>query len=877
MSLFGTRFQTWLQRSRMNREMDEELRSHIQHRADDLERSGLVRPAAERQARIEFGSYERFKEEIREEAGGHFLEVLAQDLRFGWRMMRKSPGFTAVAIVTLGCGICANSVVFSVLNALVLQPMDLPQARNLYMIDAAKHDDFQSYPNYVDLRDRSRTLAGVLAFDMAEVGLDAGQGSSRAIGYESSGNYFDVLGIQPYLGRFFHGADEHGPDSAPYIVLSYAYWQSHFQGDRGVAGRTIQLNKYPYTVLGVAPPQFRGTSLFFAPDFWAPLVDQAQLRGESLLNVRGVRSLWVVGRLKSGVSVEQLQTDLAGIAATLAKTYPSADDGMKYSLARPELMGDYIGKAVRAFVAGLTLLAGLILLAACANLSSLFAARAADRAKEIALRLALGSSRSRILRQLLTEALMIALAGGVVGLAASLALLPSLSAWQPVPDYPVSVPVHPDAAVYAVALLLALASGLIFGMAPVRQVFGTEAYQVIKAGATGKVRRLTLRDLLLGLQIAICALLVTASLVAVRGLMRSLNGKFGFEPKGAMLVDTELGRARYSRDQQPIMQRRMLDAVLALPGVSAAGYVDQIPLFFPNTTKVFAADATDLRASKAVTGTVVCSISPGYFGAAGTRLLAGRAFNLHDDKSSPRVAVVNQEFARQMFGSTERALGGRYKISGGTLIQIVGVAEDGKYESLTEDPQPAMFFPLLQAPAGDTWLVVRWSGDPEQLSAGLRQALRRLDPGLQFSVKTWYKQLDTTLFPARVATVSLGALGGLGALLSMTGLFGMAAYSVSKRMREFGIRMALGARRKEVLRAALGRTFRLLAFGSAVGLLLGVAASKVLSVIVYQATPRDPLVLGGVMLAMFTIGLLAGWIPARRALGTDPAKLLREQ
>jgi hypothetical protein len=269
---------TLFQRSRINREMEDELRSHIQHRADDLERSGLPRSEAERRARIEFGGYERFKEECREAAGSHFIETLVQDVRFGFRMMRKSPGFTAVAVLTLACGICANAVVFSVLNALVLRPIDLPQAQNLYMVEYGKHHLMQSYPDYVDLRDRSRALEGVVAFDMAAVGLDSGQGSSRAMGYESSGNYFDVLGIQPYLGRFFHGSDEHGPDSAPYMVLSYAYWQSHFQGDRGVVGRTIQLNKYPFTVLGVAPPQFRGTALFFAPDLWVPIVNQAQTR-----------------------------------------------------------------------------------------------------------------------------------------------------------------------------------------------------------------------------------------------------------------------------------------------------------------------------------------------------------------------------------------------------------------------------------------------------------------------------------------------------------------------------------------------------------------------------------------------------------------------
>ncbi len=864
-------------RSRIDREMEDELRSHIQHRADDLERSGLPRSEAERRAHVEFGGYERFREECREAFGGHFFDTLVRDVRFGFRTMRKNPGLTAVAVLTLAFGIGANAVVFSVMNALVLRPIDLPQAQNLYMVEYGKQHFMQSYPDYVDLRDRSRGFEGVVAFDISAVGLDPGGGSSRAWLYATSGNYFDVLGIHPYLGRFFRSADEHGPGSAPYVVLSYGYWQSHFQGDRGAIGRTVQLNKYPFTVLGVAPPGFRGTALFFAADLWAPLVNQAQIEGESRLNARGLRSLWIVGRLKSGVTPAQLKGDLDSIAGSLAKTYPKEDDDMSFSLARPGLMGDYIGQAARAFVAGLMLLAGLILLAACANLGSLFAARAADRAKEIALRLAVGSSRKRIVRQLLTEAAMISLAGGAVGLAGSVALLPWLSAWQPLPDYPINVPVNPDATVYAVALLLALVSGLLFGIVPVRQALASNPYQAIRSGATGVPRRFALRELLLAGQIAICAVLVTASLVAVRGLIRSLHGNLGFQAQNAILANTDLAMARYSGDRQPAMQRRMLEAAQAIPGVTAAAYANTVPLDLDqNHRNVFADGAADLRASNAAAQTIQYQVSPGYFSAAGTTLLAGRTFTWHDDGNAPRVAVVNREFARQVFFSMQKAIGGYYKIKEGR-IEVIGVAEDGNYTSLTEDPQPAMFLPILQSPSSNTWLVVRSNRDPRQLTEALNRSMRELDPGLPFTIKTWFKELDSTLFPARVATVSLGVLGGLGAMLAVTGIFGMAAYSVSRRRREFGIRIALGAQRGQVLRAALQRTFLLLGIGSAVGLLLGMAAGRVLSFIVYRATPRDPLVLAGVALAMLLVGLLAAWVPALRAMTADPAILLREE
>jgi macrolide transport system ATP-binding/permease protein len=865
-------------RSRIDREMEDELRSHIQHRADDLEHSGLPRTQAERRARIEFGGYERFKEECREAVGTHFVETLFQDLRFGCRMMRTSPGFTAVAILTLAVGIAANAVVFSILNALVLRHIDLPQAQNLYMVEYGKHHFNQSYPDYVDIRDRSRGFEGVVAFAISAVGSDSGQGASRAWLYEATGNYFDVLGVQPYLGRFFHGSDEHGPDSAPYIVLSYTYWQNHFASDRSVVGRTIQLNKYPFTVLGVASPGFRGTTLIFSADLWVPLVNQAQIEGESKLDGRGRRDLFLIGRLKPGVSMGQLTGDLDSIATSLAKTYPKTDDGASFALTRPELMGDFVGKAAREFITGLMLLAGLILLAACANLGSLFASRAADRSKEVAMRLALGSSRQRIMRQLLTEATMISLAGGVVGLAGSVILLPWLSAWQPLPEYPITVPVNPDATVYAVALLLALVSGLLFGVVPVRQVLAINPYQVIKSGAIGVTRRFALRDLLLAGQIAICAVLVTASLVAVRGLVRSLHTNFGFLAQNTILLDTDLAMARYSTEQQPIIQRRILDAALAIPGATAAAYANTLPLNLDQLhSRVFTESTTDLRESKAAAQTVEYAVSPRYFDTAGTVLLAGRTFTWHDDKNAPKVAVVNQEFARQVFGSMEKAIGGHYKHRDGTRIEVVGVAEDGKYVNLTEDPQPAVFLPILQSPSSDIRLVVRWNLDPGQLTAALNRSMRDLDPGLPFTIRTWHNELDTMLFPARVATVSLGVLGGFGAMLAVTGIFGMAAYSVSKRLRELGIRIALGARREEVLGAALGRTLRILAYGSAAGLLLGMAGSKVLAFIVYQATPGDPMVLAGVVVTMLLVGLLAAWIPAQRALAANPSILLREE
>lgn len=802
-----------------------------------------------------------------------------QDFRYAMRQLRKSPGFTMAAIVTLALGIGANAVVFSVLNELVLRPLNVPGGKSLYQVEWDEGIPSESYPDYVDLRDRNRSFDGLIAYEISTAGLDSDGKAVPAWIYTASGNYFDVLGIQPYLGRFFHATDEHGPNSAPYIVLNYDYWKNHFAGDRAVVGRVVRLNKYDFTILGVAPAGFRGTELFYTPAFWVPIVNQQQIEGDSNLDSRTNRGRWLIGRLKSGVTPAQATADLNSVAAYLAKTYPREDDGMKFKLGRPGMVGDLLGGPVQAFVAGLMLLAALILLAACANLGGLFAARAADRTREVAVRLALGSSRGRIVRQLLMEAVLVSLVGGALGVAGSGFLLRLLGQWHLDPTFPIGLEIHLGIVTYALALFLSFASALLFGIVPVRQVLRADPYQGIKTGGTARTfsHRLALRDVLLAGQIAICAVLVTASLVAIRGMIRSLSSNFGFDPHNVLQVNTELLMAGYRGDQASSMQKRMLAAVETIPGVSAAAYSGRIPLnlgWSENT--VFTDGTTDYKMSNAAANPLEYYVSPGYFRAAGTALLEGRPFTWDDKRDAPLVAVVNRQFARMVFGSDMSAIDKYFKINNGTRVRVVGIVEDGKYKTLSEDPQPAMFLSMLQFSSTWTWLTVRTREDAQALAPTLEKTLHELDPGMPLTINTWEKALGTALLPARAASIALGILGAMGALLSITGIFGMAAYSVSKRMRELGIRVALGARRKEVLLTTLGRAFQLLAIGSAAGVALGVLASRVLAYIVYQATPRDPVVLAGVVLAMLLLGLAATWIPARRALSIDPMILLRE-
>src|SRR6202049_2235202 len=569
------------------------------------------------------------------------MQTLWQDLRYGIRMLKKDPGFTSVAILTLALAIGANAVVFSALNGFILRPLNVPDAESLKLLERGGDKELgYSYPDYLDLRDRNRSFDGLAAYNISQVGLDTGKNPSRAWAFQVTGNYFDVLGIQPYLGRVIHPSDEHGPNSAPYIVLTYAYWHSHFQDDRGVVGRVLQVNKHPFTVIGVAPPGFRGTVLIFSAEVFVPIINQEQV----VLNARGKR--WVgdvLGHLKAGVTPAQAVADLNSIGSDLEKSYPKEDGQMSFSLLHAGLPGGGFGNAVRAFLAGLMLLSGLILLAACANLGSLFAARAADRSREVALRMALGAGRTRIVRQLFTEAVLISMMGGAAGLWGSVVLLHWLSVWQPFPQFPLNMPVNPDANVYGVDLLLSLASGFLFGAVPVRQVLHTDPYEIVKSGSIARVgSRFTFRNLALVLQIAICAVLVTSSLVAVRGLVRSLHSNFGFEPHNALLADTDLTMVGYRGDAVPEMQRRMIDAMGTIPGVTSLGLVNVPPIHAAccNESHVFSDKTTDLRPSNAAANAILFSVSPEYLHAAGTALLAGRGLTWRDDKNAPRVAGV---------------------------------------------------------------------------------------------------------------------------------------------------------------------------------------------------------------------------------------------
>ena len=868
----------------VNRRGDERLReemeSHIGFQTDENIRAGMSPEEAHCQARLKFGAVETIREDYTAERSLPFLDNLLFDIRFAFRVLRKSPSFTIVSVLTLTLAIGANVVVFGFLNALVLHPLAVPEGDRIYQVQTKRTEAISiSYANYADIRDRSSTFSALAIVRLARIGIGVHGIAQPIWGYEVSGNYFSMLGIKPLLGRLLDPADDAKENGSQVAVLSYACWRVRFGGDPRIVGRTVSVNKHPYTVVGVAPEGFNGTERFIWPEVWVPIQNEAQIEGYRWLDQRGDSNAWVVGRLKSGITPTQANADLARVAAGLARQYPDVDKNLTLRVAKPGLLGDALGAPIRMFLTGVMSLAGLVLLAACANLGGLFAARTADRARELGIRIAIGSSRGRILRQLVTEAVLLATGAGVGASVAAKLLLGGVTHLPISAELPVQFAVQPKAEVYAFAALLALGTGVLFGVIPPRQIWRTDPNHVLKASdATDlKHRRVTLRDILLAVQIALCCFLVSASFVAVHGLQRTFRLPLAFQPDGVVLATMGVHLAGYSESTETLVQSRLLTAVQTIPGVKDAAWSNTTPLSInQSNTWIWAPGTSEFGFSTSRFSATFYKVSPGYFRVAGTNLVAGRAFTDNDNAQAPRVAIVNQTFAVQLFGTTNVV--GRHLPRPGEQQEIVGVVEDGKYGTLTEDPAPAIFWPILQNPESDTVLLARSDRPASEIVPLIRNAIAGVDSNLPlFTVQRWANALAMVTFPARAATMALGILGGLAMMLSITGIFGLASYTVTRRMRELGIRVALGAHYIQVLRAALGRVALLLGVGSVAGLLLGAAASRLLANIVYGASAYDSPVIIAAVMTMMLIGLLSAGLPARRALAAHPAQLLRDE
>ena len=816
---------------------------------------------------------------------------LLQDLRFALRQICRAPGFTFAAVIILSLGIAANVIVFGVLQGLILRPLDVPHPDQVMELGRRTSQEYPifSYPEIRDVRDHNTVFSSIAAYTFYNVGLEA-DGVSRAVwAYEVSGQYFEVAAINPFLGRLLERADDVHPGASDAVVISWPAWKNYFDADPNIVGRKVRIDKQAYTIVGVAPEGFYGTEKFFQPDVFIPLANQASIEGVNTLDQRRVQKESGIVRIKDGVSLPQAQAELNTIADRLKKEYPTDEDGLAFRLIRPGFAGEFLGGPVNGFLIGVMVLAGIVLLAACANLGSLFALRTLDRTREIAIRIAIGSNRWRIFRQLLVEALLISILAGACACGLAWLTLTGLANWHPPTPFPFRFLVLPHPSLIAVTLLISVLAAILFGLLPLRQIFATDPNEAIKSGGvhTSTRRGWALRDFLLTVQIALCCVTVTAAFVSLCGLAKATNMDVGFNPSGAIRTEFDLGWAGYKPDAAARFQKELLARVLQLPGVQTAGYANFTPLSVEGgTIGLYSETTTDFKTSNQIDNAWNYSVSPGYFAASGTPLLAGRDVTFADTSETPLVAVVNRQFAREVFHS-EDVIGRFFKSDvyghSGALIRIVGLIADGKYLSLSEDPTAAVFFPISQHPATSTVLIVRTPpGMSEnaggEIAATIRKVIRDLDSSVPIlSSGPWTSQLALSLFPSQVATVALSLFGCFGLLLSVTGTFSVASYTVGKRLRDLSIRVALGAHGKHVLWAALGRMLILLGTGSTVGILLGVAASQVLSAIVYQASAQDPSVLAAVGLTVLITGCLSVASPVRRALLVDPARLLREE
>jgi len=864
----------------METELKREVAHHLHELAAGYERQGHSREEAMRMANREFGGSEQVKERCRDEWRWAWMTGIRQDLAFALRQMRRSPGFALTAVLTLSLGIAANVIVFGVLQAMVLQPVDVPHGeRVMTLANSRLAFPFVSYPEVRDVRDANTVFSAVAAFIPQNFGVEASGVTRPVWGCEVSGQYFEAAAIQPFLGRLLERADDDHPEASDAAVLSWPAWKNYFDADANILGKTIRINKHPYTIVGVTPEGFYGTEKIAQPEIFVPLANEASLDGESWLETR-LPHFFSIVRIKDGVTVPQALAELSAIAARIRRQHPVEEEGLGFKLSRAGLIGDTFGGPARAFLAGVMGLAAIVLLAACANLGSLFAARTADRTREIAIRLAIGSSRWRILRQALVEAVLISILGGACACGLSWISLTGLANWHPPTEYPIKFSVLPQPSLILIALAIAVLAGVMFGVMPLRQIFKTDPNDAIKSGGSQHFagRRWAFRDCLLAAQIALCCVTVTAAFVSLRGLGKALSMDLGFEPRHAILTKFDLSQAGYSSEAASRLQRQLLERVSQLPGVKAAGYANATPLSQDaGSTDVFSPQATDFRASNKVFTTYAFDVSPGFFAAAGIPLLAGRDISFTDTAKTPVVAVVNREFAQRLFHSGD-AVGRYFKTHQGVPVQIVGVVANGKYLSLTEDQRPAAFFPISRSPHTLVALVVRPQGDTADIAASIRKVVRDLDSSIPLrELGVWNSLLALNFFPSQVATVALGLFGAFGLLLSIAGTFGLASYTVSKRLRELSIRVALGGQATQILSAALGRMLILLGTGSVVGIVLGVAASRLLSAIVYHASAQDPLVLLAVTFTMVLTGTLSVAGPVRRALHIDPARLLREQ
>jgi len=814
------------------------------------------------------------------------MKTLLQDLRYGLRMLAKTPGFTVVAVVSLALGIGLNTAIFSIVNVVLIRPVPVvKQQTSLVWLRAPI-----SYPDYVDYKEQTHSFEGMAALTgTSEFSLTGGAEPELIKGEYVTENYFDVLNVAALKGRTF--VKEEGQAATPVVVLSEHLWRIRFNSDPAIVDQKISLNGLSFTVVGVAPKDFIGTEVGLNRELWVPLPMQPVLNPpessrsadpiSNRFQARDSHWLAVFARLKPGVSREQAGTELTTVAGHVAETYrgkASNETLRSVQLLRMSGGMDPRDQEEALPLAGIVMVVvALVLLIACANIASLLLARAAVRRRETAVRQALGATRPRLVRQWLTESVLLGIAGGSLGLLLALwanQLLISYLQTTPLASLDLGL----DWRVLVFTLGVSVTTGIVFGLAPALQASRLDIVVALKSEDAQRAgsRRSRLRSAFVTAQVTLSVVLLVGAGLFIRSLQTANTIDPGFRVDRALTVPINLGLLRYKETEGVDFYRNLLARVEAQPGVARASFVRFAQLGFSYAQfQVFKEGSPDKTGEGMSTGFNV--VGPNYFKTMETPLLRGRDFADTDRKGAPGVVVLNETLAATLWPG-EDALGKHVSVSGpeGPFLEVVGVARDGKYRSLGETPHPYIYQPLLQSYDPKMTLIVRTTGEPQSVAPAVREQIRTLDANLPIAdVKTLRDQLDLSLFPSRVAAWTLGGFGVLALLLAAIGIYGVVSYSVAQRTREIGVRMALGAKEKDVLRLVLGEGLFVIAVGLGLGLLLAAAATRVIAGFLYGVGATDPVTFAGVPLLLGFIALGASYIPARRAAKVDPLVALR--
>jgi predicted permease len=816
------------------------------------------------------------------------MPMRPEDFTYAVRRLTRTPGFTLVAVLSLALGIGANTAMFSLVNAVLLRDVPAANPEQLVEVYTAESDGYaystSSYPDFVDMRTRTDVFSGVVGTRTFLARVEKGGAPEVAFGELLSWDYFQVLGIPMALGRSFLPEEDETPGTHPVTILGYRTWVNDFGADPGVLGRTVRLGGTPFTVVGVAPESFTGSMPVLVTGYFAPLMMTNEMMGSLLVNQlerRGSRSMFVKARLRPGVSVEQANASMAALAAGLAETYPGSNEARTMSVlpSGDVALHPLVDRALAPVAALLLAVVGLVLLIACANLASFLLARAEDRRKEIAVRLALGAGRGALVRQLLTETTLLALMGGAAGVVLAQWTVDLLLAFKPPLPVPVALDVPLDTTVLLFTAGVSLTAGLFFGLAPALQATNPDVAPTLKneAGRAGKPGRFNLRNGLVVVQVAFSFVLLIGAGLFVRSLQKAQHIDPGFYTGTGALLWPMAGLSGYETpEQQADFARRAEERLLAHPAIDQVARADRLPLGSSIQTQGFLLPGVPSDNPNGHTDVDNAHVTPEYFEAMEVPILRGRSFT-PEDVDGEFVVVVSQAFNARYFPDTD-VVGMTLNQDGDHPLRIIGVAADTKVRTLGEEPRPYVYQLMGQPEDYDAQYVVRGRGSSAELLAAARRAMDEVDPDLvYFETKTMEDHLGLMLFAPRMAALLLGVFGGLALLLSAVGIYGVVSYAVARRTRELGIRMSLGASGRDIVTMAVGGGMRLVLKGGLVGVVLAGAGSWALKGFLYGVGTTDLATFVAIPVILTGVALVAAFVPARRASEVDPVAALRSE